>query len=104
KAATCRRQNLEATLTSEVKRIVRTATGKPGAVVVHAALNFDQRSTQVESYDPKASTPLNQATTTETLTGNPAGTAGIIGVTGGVLQSATSTTTAYSKFDSSPPS
>src|SRR5207302_9984570 len=98
------RQDLEATLTSDVQRLVSTATGKPGAVVVHAALNFDQRTSQVETYDPKASTPLNQATTTETLTGNPAGASGIIGVTGGVLQSATSTTTAYSKFDSSPPS
>src|SRR5207302_11189669 len=68
-AETRQRQDLEATLTSDVQRLVSTATGKPGAVVVHAALNFDQRSTQVESYDPKASTPLNQATTTETLTG-----------------------------------
>ena len=100
-AETRQRQDLEATLTSDVQRLVSTATGKPGAVVVHAALNFDQRTSQVETYDPKASTPLNQATTTETLTGNPAGASGIIGVTGGVLQSATSTTTAYSKFDSS---
>ena len=88
-AQTRQRQDLEASLTSDVQRLVGTATGKPGAVVVHAALNFDQRTSQVET------------TTTETLTGNPAGASGIIGVTGGVLQSATSTTTAYSKFDSS---
>ncbi len=98
---TRQRQDLEGSLTSDVQRLVSMATGKPGAVVVHAALNFDQRTSQVETYDPKASTPLNQATTTETLTGNPAGAAGIIGVAGGALQSAASTATAYSKFDSS---
>ena len=98
---TRQRLDLEAGLTSDVQRLVSSATGKPGAVVVHAQLNFDQKTTQAETYDPKATVPLNQSFTTETLTGNPAGAAGIIGSTPGVLSSTTSTATSYNKTDSS---
>ena len=98
---TRQRQDLEATLTSDVQRLVSSATGKPGGVVVHALLNFDQRTSQVETYDPKASAPITQANTTETLTGNPPGAAGIIGVAGAALAATTNTATSYSKSDAS---
>jgi flagellar M-ring protein FliF len=98
---TRQRQDLEATLTSDVQRLVSSATGKPGGVVVHAQLNFDQRTSQIETYDPKASAPITQATTTETLSGNPAGASGILGVAGGALATTTNTATSYAKSDAS---
>src|SRR5207302_10405584 len=45
-AQTRQRQDLEAGLTSDVQRLVSTATGKPGPVVAPAALNCEQRTSR----------------------------------------------------------
>jgi flagellar M-ring protein FliF len=98
---TQQRLAVESSLTSDVQRLVSSATGKPGAVVVRAQLNFNQQTVQAETYDPKATVPLNQSSTTETLTGSPAAAAGVIGSVAGTLSSTTNTATSYNKTDSS---
>ena len=90
---------VDASLTSDVQHLVTTATGKAGAVVVRAVLNFNQQTTQVQTYNPATTVPATQATSTETLTGSPSAVAGVVGVTGGLPTSSTSTATSYAKSD-----
>jgi flagellar M-ring protein FliF len=93
-------QSVEAQLQSEVQQLVTSDTGNPSSVVVHATLNFNQQTTQIQTYDPKTTVPATQSATTETLTGNPSAAAGIIGATGAQLGSTTSTATNYNQANS----
>lgn len=95
-------QAMENKLTADVQHLVDTATGSAAAVVVHAQMDLNQQTIQSETYDPKATVPLQQAITTETLTGDPAAAAGILGTAGGTLSSSTTNTaTSYNKSDTS---
>lgn len=81
-------REFEAALASDVQRLLAGITeGRPPSVVVRAQLNFDQTSTESETYDPGSRVILSERTSTEQLAGDgaTAAGAGVPGVSGGLV-------------------
>lgn len=76
-------RELEASLSADVAQMLATVLG-PGraSVVVRAELDFDERSTESETYTPESATPLRQQTIEEAFTGSGAAPIGSVGVDG----------------------
>lgn len=73
----------ETALASDLNSMLASVLGPNRAsVVVRAELDFDERSTESETYAPDTATPLRSQTIEETFTGDGAGAAGQIGVDG----------------------
>jgi flagellar M-ring protein FliF len=90
-AASTRRQRqtraFEETLASDVSRLLRGSVGETGAsVVVRADLDFDERSTERETYEPDSAIATREKTVEEEYTGTGAVPGGAVGVDGGPLQ------------------
>jgi flagellar M-ring protein FliF len=80
-------REFEAALAGDVRALLSSVVGANSAsVVVRADLDFDERSTESETYDPDSSTALKEQTTTETFAGSGAnavgGTLGVDGSAG----------------------
>lgn len=89
-AASTRRQRqtraFEESLAGDVTRLLRTAVGDAGAsVVVRADLDFDERSTERETYDPESAVTTREQTIDEEYSGSGAVPGGAVGVDGGPL-------------------
>ncbi len=78
--------DFEAALTSDLTSMLATVLG-PGraSVVVRASMDFDERSTESETYTPESATPLRQQTIDETLNGAGTSPVGTVGVDGEAL-------------------
>jgi flagellar M-ring protein FliF len=79
-------REFEASLAADLAQMLATVLG-PGraSVVVRAELDFDERSTESETYTPESATPLRQQTIEETFTGSGAAPVGSVGVDGEAL-------------------
>ena len=73
----------EAALAADVRRLLDTVV-EPGSasVVVRAELNFDEQSTESETYDPDSSVALREQTIDETYSGTGTPPGGTLGVDG----------------------
>jgi len=73
----------ETALAGDVESLLGSVLG-PGrsSVVVRATLDFDQVSSEQETYDPKSATPLKESVTTESFSGTGTPPSGTVGVNG----------------------
>ena len=77
-------REFESALAGDITQLLARATGSPASVVVRATLDFDETSTETESYDEDSQVPLREQTTTETFEGEGAQLeGGAVGVDGG---------------------
>ncbi|MEX0834744.1 MAG: flagellar basal-body MS-ring/collar protein FliF [Nitriliruptor sp.] len=91
-ATSTRRQRqtraFEEALAGDVTRLLRTTVGESGiSVVVRAQLDFDERHTERETYDPESAVATREQTIEEAYTGTgaiPGG--GAVGIDGGPLE------------------
>lgn len=76
-------REFEATLAADVERLLDSAVGPDLAtVVVRADLDFDESSTESETYDPESAVVIRQQRVDETFTGSGTPPGGVIGVDG----------------------
>lgn len=92
-AASTRRQRqtraFEEALAADVGRLLHRTVGDAGSsVVVRAELDFDERSTERETYDPDSAVATREQTIDEEYTGTGAVPGGAVGVDGGPLEMA----------------
>lgn len=73
----------ESALATDVRRLLDTVV-EPGtaSVVVRAELNFNEESTETESYDPESAVPLREQTISESYSGAGTPPGGTLGVDG----------------------
>ncbi|MBW3657881.1 MAG: flagellar M-ring protein FliF [Actinobacteria bacterium] len=89
-AASTRRQRqtraFEESLAGDVTRLLRSTVGDAGSsVVVRAELDYDERSSERETYEPDSAVATREQTIDEEYTGTGAVPGGIVGVDGGPL-------------------
>lgn len=98
-------QEYETTLANNANAMLAQVYGSGHAIVrVNARLNYDEKQTQTESYDPDSQVAVRAQTSKETYTGGADGTSAASGVLGGVDTGTTgtgATGTDYQKEDSS---
>src|SRR5690606_35818325 len=75
--------DFESGLGGRINEMLESVLG-PGraSVVVRAELDFDERSTESETYTPESATPLRQQTVDETFVGAGAPPVGSVGIDG----------------------
>ena len=77
------KKEYESGLVSQIQGLLGAASGQQVAsVVVNADLDFDQASTETETYDPASKVALREQTSSEKLTGDGNTASGVPGVTG----------------------
>ena len=78
-------RQFEQTLATDIDNLLAAAIG-PGhaSVVVRARLNFDEETTETETYDPESTVVLREQTINEAYNGVGDPPGGVIGVDGGV--------------------
>lgn len=76
-------REFESALAGDITQLLARATGSPASVVVRATLDFDETSTEIETFDQDSQVALREQTTTETFEGEGAGPSGTVGVDGG---------------------
>jgi flagellar M-ring protein FliF len=89
-AASTRRQRqtraFEEALAGDVTRLLRSTVGDAGSsVVVRAELDFDERSTERETYEPDSQVATREQTIEEEYAGTGAVPGGAVGIDGGPL-------------------
>jgi flagellar M-ring protein FliF len=79
--------DFEAALTQDLTAMLATMLG-PGraSVVVRAEMDFDERTTESETYTPESATPIRQQTIDETLNGAGTSPVGSVGVDGEAIE------------------
>lgn len=86
-AATTRRQRqtraFEETLAGDVARLLRSTVGEAASVVVRADLDYDERSSERETYEPDSAVATREQTIDEEYAGTGAVPGGVVGVDGG---------------------
>jgi flagellar M-ring protein FliF len=83
------KKEYESGLVSQIQGLLGAASGQQVAsVVVNADLDFDQATTETETYEPASQVALKEQTSSEKLTGNGATASGVPGVTGGAAAAA----------------
>lgn len=76
----------EAAIAGDIQRLLSGAGGTHlPSVVVRAQLNFDETSTETETFDPESKVVLREESSNETLGGDGAAAQGVVGVEGGML-------------------
>jgi flagellar M-ring protein FliF len=76
-------REFENALAADVRNLLAGVTGGTSAsVVVRAQLNFDEESTESETYAPESATPLREQTVDEQFTGSGTPPGGTLGVDG----------------------
>ncbi len=78
-------REFESALAGDISQLLGRATGSPASVVVRAVLDFDETSTETETFDQDSQVALREQTTTETFEGDGAATGGAVGVDGGPI-------------------
>ncbi len=76
----------EAAMASDITALLQRATGSPASVVVRASLNFDETSTETETYNPDTQVTLREQTLNEEFEGTGDGPNGVVGVDGGPIE------------------
>lgn len=76
-------REFEAAMAGDITQLLARATGSPASVVVRATLDFDETSTETETYDQDSQVALREQTTTESFEGEGAAANGAVGVDGG---------------------
>ena len=77
----------EATLAADVGELLASVVGpNRSSVVVRAEMNFDERSTESETYDKESSTELREQLVSETFNGTGTPPAGAVGVDGDIVE------------------
>ena len=82
-------REFEQALASDVEELLSAVGGGPASVVVRAALDFDERNRETETYDPASQVPLSEQTSVEEYAGTGAAPGGVVGVDGGPLAEGT---------------
>lgn len=90
-------REFEAAMASDISTLLSSATGSPASVVVRASLNFDETSTEIETFEPDRQVTLREQTSTETFEGTGTAPTGVVGVDGGPLGNDGTGESTYSK-------
>ncbi len=91
-------QQFEQALSKDITAMLTTVLG-PGraSVVVRAQLDYDERSTESETYNPDTATPIRQQNIAESFSGNGSSPVGSLGVDGASLGTASDGPVDYSR-------
>jgi flagellar M-ring protein FliF len=91
-------RDYEAALSADVRQLLSSVVGDSAAsVVVRAELDFDETSTESESYAPETAQVTREATLAEIMSGSGTPPAGTLGVDGSEVPTATSDEYSYSR-------
>lgn len=91
-------QDFEDAMVKDISSMLATVLGAGRAsVVVRAELDYDERSTESETYTPDSATPIRQQTIDETFTGAGSSPLGTVGVDGASLGTDSDTPVDYSR-------
>lgn len=91
-------QDFEDAMVKDISSMLATVLGSGRAsVVVRAELDYDERSTESETYTPDSATPIRQQTIDETFTGAGSSPLGTVGVDGASLGTDSDTPVDYSR-------
>lgn len=94
-------REFEDTLAADVGRLLASVVGaNRSSVVVRAEMNFDERSTESETYDKESSTQLREQLINEQFNGTGTPPAGAVGVDGEVVETETDGDYSYSRDES----
>ena len=87
----------EKTLSGDVTQLLQSSLGTGASVVVRADLDYDERTTEQEIYDPESQVVTSEHTVEEEYTGTGAVPGGGVGVDGGPLDGAEGGETDYQR-------
>lgn len=90
-------RDFEQALAADIKALLAGAGGAPASVVVRASLNFDERQTETETYDPDNQVTTSEQVITEEYEGVGARPGGAVGVDGGPVPDIAGQENTYSK-------
>ena len=92
-------REFEEALSNDVEELLTAMGGGPASVVVRASMNFDERNTESESYDPESQVALREQLSNEDYAGTGTGPGGVVGVDGGPVEGNGDTESEYTSED-----